>query len=557
MKNKKKFLWCLVLIFAVLNIPLTVRAEAFLYLAPLNENFDTGEEIVVSVKVDTGGMPINVVKTTLHFPQDKLAVIDISKDNSIFSLWPEEPKFSNESGEISFLGGAPQPGFTGKDGQIIAIKFKAKERGIAVFSFGESAILASDGKGTNIFSYAKESRYTINKPAPAISSSTHSDQEKWYSNNNLELHWELPSDILEVSFALDKISDTQADKISDGRVDSKIYNNLDDGIYYFHLRAKDDLDWSSTRHFAIHIDAAPSDPFEITVNNEGDPTNPRPILYFEAIDKTSGIDYYRVEFENGDSVILANPAIIKYQLPLQLPGIHSIIVRAFDKAGNFRENTTGIVVHPIEEPIITIWPKNYVAGEEKFYIEGQAIPQVEVGIFLEKDNTIFKQWRARASDNGEWNFSTTELLRAGIYNLFTKAKDERGAVSEPSPQQQIEVIFSGIALGSLLFTFRNLVLILIILLLLFIVFSVYFVQRNLKARKKLRKETQEAEQSLSQGFIELKKDIETEIEKLKGAKTKAELDKKESEIIKILEENLKEVEKYIGKEIKDIDMGLK
>ncbi|GAI35186.1 unnamed protein product, partial [marine sediment metagenome] len=42
---------------------------------------------------------------------DKLEVLNISKENSIFTLWPEEPIFSNSAGEISFSGGTPHPGF--------------------------------------------------------------------------------------------------------------------------------------------------------------------------------------------------------------------------------------------------------------------------------------------------------------------------------------------------------------------------------------------------------------------------------------------------------------
>jgi hypothetical protein len=528
---------------------------AFLYLDSLKESFDVGEEFSVSVKISTD-FHINAVKTVLYFPQDKLSILEISKQGSIFSLWVEEPGFSNESGEISFLGGLPHPGFFGTDGHIISIKFKAKDRGVANLSWGESAILANDGKGTNIFSYGRKSSYTLNVLAPVVLSSIHLDEKKWYSNNNPELHWELSSSITDVSFILDKNPDSRPDNISQGRMNSKTYQGLDDGVWYFHLRVKDSLGWSSTRHFRVSIDTIPPNPFEIVVNNEGDPTNPRPILYFDVNDEISGIEYYAIEFETKDKVILTNPGIDQYQLPFQGPGTHSVTVRAFDKAGNFRKNIAGVVIQPIEKPTITIWPKTYAAGEEKFYIEGTALPRAEIMIFLEKNDNILREWQAFTDDEGEWLFSTADLLRSGVYYLFAKARDMRGATSEFSPKQEVGVTFSGVALGSFLITFRSLVLILAILLLVLILLAICVAQRNLKIKKAMKKETKEAEQSLHRGFDELRKDIEREIGKLEGVKSERELDQKEKEITKNLKEDLKEVEKYIGKEIKDVEKEL-
>lgn len=541
----------IIIILSFLAISSADAHSAFLYLDPSKESFDVGEEFSVSVKVGTD-FSINTVKTVLYFPQDKLSILEISKQGSIFSLWAEEPKFSNEFGELSFCGGVPHPGFIGDEGQIISIKFKAENRGNIKLNFKESAILANDGKGTDIFTHAKEGKYSLEVLAPIILSSTHPDQEKWYKNKNPEFRWSLTPDITAISYVLNKKADFKPDKISQGRMNSKVYQGLDDGVWYFHLRTRDDSDWSSTRHFRISIDTVPPNPFEIVVNNEGDPTNPQPILYFDVDDEISGIEYYAIEFETKDRVILANPGINQYQLPVQTPGTHPITVQVVDKAGNIRTNVTGVAIRPIEKPKIVIWPRTYVAGEEKFYTEGTALPKNEIMLFLEKDDAIERLWDIRADDKGEWIFSTMEFLETGIYYLFAKAKDERGAMSEFSPKQEVEVTFSGIALGSLLITFKNLTLFLVILLLLLVILAIYFVNKNLSTKKTLNRETKEAEESLHRGFNELRRNIEREIEGLEIVKSKRELGEKEKEIIKNLREDLKEVEKYIGKEIKDI-----
>jgi len=211
----------------------------------------------------------------------------------------------------------------------------------------------------------------------------------------------------------------------------------------------------------------------------------------------------------------------------------------------------------VEKPTIIIWPKTHVSGEERFHVEGTAPSQAEVIIFLEKDGKLLKEWQALANDQGEWLFSMVDLLRPGVYYLFSQARDKTGAVSDFSAKQKVEVRFSGLVLGAFLLTFKNLALGLAAALLILVILAIYFTKNNLRDKKILKKETKEAEESLHKGFDELEKDIKREIEKLESVKSKKELGEKEKEIIKNLKEDLKEVEKYIGKEIKDIEKELK
>ncbi len=172
------------------------------------------------------------------------------------------------------------------------------------------------------------------------------------------------------------------------------------------------------------------------------------------------------------------------------------------------------------------------------------------------DKNITREWKTSSDNQGLWKFTTIELLESGIYHLFTRAQDVRGALSEFSPKQDIEVIFSGLAIGPLLITFRNLVLILAIILSASVILVVYFIQKNIRSRKKLKRETKEAEESLHKGFSELKEDIVKEVERLEGVKTKKELNEAEKKVVENLRKDLEEVEKYISKEIKDVEKEL-
>ena len=144
----KKLILPIIFLFFLITFPLQVEGASLL-LSPGSESFSVGDSFSVELRIDTAGDSINTAQATIYFPVDVVKVLSVSKENSIFSLWPETPTFSNLTGEISFIGGLPHPGFSG-EGKAITINFKLEKEGEMLLSFGESKILADDGKGTNI-----------------------------------------------------------------------------------------------------------------------------------------------------------------------------------------------------------------------------------------------------------------------------------------------------------------------------------------------------------------------------------------------------------------------
>ena len=157
----KKLIISITILF--FSVALSVQAQgASLFLSPGSESFIVGDSFLVEVKVDTADIPINAAQATIYFPIERLEVLNIFKDDSIFTLWPEEPVFSNLSGEISFAGGLPHPGCR-KIENLITIEFKAKKEGITNLTFDKAQVLADDGKGTNILVFLREAKYSIQK----------------------------------------------------------------------------------------------------------------------------------------------------------------------------------------------------------------------------------------------------------------------------------------------------------------------------------------------------------------------------------------------------------
>ena len=107
---------------------------------------------IVEVKLDTEEERINALKVELTFPQDKLEVVDVSRGDSVLSLWPEEPTYSNLEGKVSFIGGIPL-GFEGQ-GKIVSIPFRVisfeDSETLAEITFQDSSrALLNDGLGTD------------------------------------------------------------------------------------------------------------------------------------------------------------------------------------------------------------------------------------------------------------------------------------------------------------------------------------------------------------------------------------------------------------------------
>lgn len=140
----------IIILFFVLGFfPISVEA-ATLSFSQNNSSYTVGQTFSVNLYTSSSGQSLNAVSGVVSFPSDKLQVVSISKAGSILSLWAEEPSFSNSAGTVSFEGIVLNPGFTGANGKILVINFRAKAVGQANLRLSSGAVLANDGTGSNI-----------------------------------------------------------------------------------------------------------------------------------------------------------------------------------------------------------------------------------------------------------------------------------------------------------------------------------------------------------------------------------------------------------------------
>ncbi len=149
----------------IMGMPL-LRVEAQdqgakVWISPSNETRNIGDIFSVNLYVTSLHRPMNALEGGLQFFSKNIELTGISKEGSIFSFWTEEPFFSNKTGTITFSGGLQSPGFTGAAGKILSLNFRAISGGPASIIWGDAAVLANDGNGTNILIGKENANFSI------------------------------------------------------------------------------------------------------------------------------------------------------------------------------------------------------------------------------------------------------------------------------------------------------------------------------------------------------------------------------------------------------------
>ncbi|MBU2544615.1 hypothetical protein KJ618_04070 [Patescibacteria group bacterium] len=545
-----------------------------MYFSPSSGTYAIGSTLSVSVYVSSADQAMNAASGVISFPRDKLEVTSLSKTGSIFSLWVQEPSFSNSAGTINFEGIALNPGFTGASGKLITINFRVKATGVAALNFSSGSVLANDGQGTNILTSLGNAQFSLGgavptvpeattpsavsgaPSAPQISSPTHPDPNKWYTQKDAKFTWNLPSGITGARLLVGKLPAAIPTVTYAPAISEKEIANLADGIWYFHVQLRNASGWGEISHFRFQIDTQPPEPFAIKFIDGIKTENPKPTVIFDTTDSLSGVDYYKIKIGEGDFFSIA-PEIVKknpYTLPLQNPGKRSILIQAFDKADNYTTAAEEFEILSIKPPSITEYPKELQSGEP-LIVRGSTYSNSKVTIWLQKENDDPKSFTVESDQDGNFTFTADEKLGDGIYRLWAEVVDARGARSLPSEKITIAVAKPAILrVGSWAVSLLAVIIPLVALIfaLLFIVW--YGWHKFSSFRKKIRKETKETKEALHQAFKALKEETEEQVAKLDG---KPDLSEREKKICNNLKKALKISEEFIGKEIKDIEKEIK
>lgn len=413
----------IIVLFVVAPLIYPLKAEikeAVLYVSPNSGTIPIGNTFTVSFYVNTNGNFINAVQTKILFPSEKLQIVSPSTGKSCLEIWLKQPTYSNSEGWLELSGGISAPGINTDSCLLLTVTFRAKEIGTASLRFdtAKSKVLLADGKGTDVLGQTKGGVYELVLPPPAgpeIISSTHPDSTKWYNNDNVNFQWlvEEGKGIEGFSYVLDNNPLTIPDDILDEKENYVNYNNLADGVWYFHLKAKRSGFWGGVSHYAVKIDTSPPAQFPIKVSPSTHTSQKTIILEFLTTDTTSGIDHYEikviplklnksVQAQQETPQILFTEADSPHILQLDL-GDYDLYVRAYDRAGNFIESKKRVkIVTPIFQ---------FVQGEGLKISEIISIPWIGLWLILICLIALigFFAYKAR-----KWHYQKNKILLDGI-----------------------------------------------------------------------------------------------------------------------------------------------
>ncbi len=519
-----------------------------LRLSPSSGSHNVGSTFSVDLVMDST-QPANTAGATLSFDPGIIRVTNVSDGNSLFSMWPEDPEYSNSAGTISFGGGMPGDSFTGTGGNIISITFRAQSEGTAEVSFDSGQLIAA---GSDVTDSLQGGSYTFTDTTPepdpeptptptpdptpdpdptddsiralAVSSPTHPDSDSWYSNDSPEFVWDLPADIDSVRIQISREERTPS-IVYDPAIESRTVEDLDDGVWHFTIQAGKDGSWGQIGRFTVRIDTTAPEPFDLRVDNEDDPTNPTPKMFFKTTDSVSGVAEYEIRLNDDLYDLIDGDDLDEYYRPSPIaPGDYYLTVAAIDYAGNKTTDSTLFSIDPL--PLeVEDFPLE-LEDDEELRIVGETIPGGLVNIYIEDgEEEIVEQ--AKADGIGRFDFR--KKLSRGTYRIRLQAEDERGALSLETERVTIEV------------SPDRLVMILSIVLAALIligIFIIIFLRRQIDEEKRKKEEEQNKDtiEVKREAYNVLEERIKKQVEYLEN---KVDLSRSESKLLKDLQESLK------------------
>ncbi|MEK7631263.1 MAG: cohesin domain-containing protein [Patescibacteria group bacterium] len=507
-------------------------SAATLGLSAAATNLTVGKTTTVSVIARSNDQAMNASQGKVSFPADKLQVTSVSK-GSLFSYWTTEPAYSNSNGTVTFGGGLPSPGYKGTGRSIITITFKAKAEGKAALTYASGTILANDGLGTNILTAygsvtlsigaAQAAEPTVppptptpGTPTPVVRSSTHPDASVWYNLNDSVFTWTKPTGIQGVSYLLDQNASTVPDENLEENSGTRQYDDVADGVWYFHLRAKYSAGWSSAAHLRIRVDTKPPESFTPQVNAVPDASTPTYRLVFEATDSGSGVARYMLALDTQEFTNVTSPHVME----TQKSGIHQFTLRAIDAAGNIREAIGQFNVEGSPAPRLTSVPKKLTLFAE-LPVEGLTLQGDTIILLIDgKESARFRSDTYRIDSapritipDGHtlWRYTFKPFLAPGDHTLTAIAINRQGIESPPSVPATMHTLGTTVQLFGFLVPSVSLVIFLLVIILLLLAMLLILYERFRHWQRAESFDLTTAEDQINQEIDRLQSSLEKDI----------------------------------------------
>lgn len=562
-----------IIILFVLCIAWQQVSAADIFLGADKAQAKVNDLISVTTYINTAGSAVNSAEGTISFPNDMLSVESVSMSGSVFSIWVEQPSFSNAAGLVSFNGGAPNPGFNGSRGAVVRVTFRAKQKGTASIGFNTANVYANDGLGTDVTSSRKGVSLSIgeqeqqvtptptaepisntNVPgAPSVISSDMPDSEKWYAKNQAVFSWNVGPSITSTQLLLGIFPSSVPTVIYTPPIGNKEITGLADGVSYLHVRFANANGWGETAHRKIKIDT--TSPTELSVSSrvtEDDYVE----LSLQAKDKTSGVHSYKVSLNGnllGETNASGTDAVTRFVIPALPSGQQELVVRVYDKAGNFIDKAVVVDAPSLGVPRITKYPEVVTKGDQ-LEVQGTTYPNGDVRVFIEPEDEKMQSYVVKANDQGVFEFKSDGIDHIGLTSVWVVATRGESVHSEPSARVYVRVNKSVVVRAGLkAIEALSVIIPLSVLVLVFMFTTYYGVHRFRVMRRKLIRDLEKTEDESEKIFEVIKDDVKNSIALFKRLSTRRKVSDEEKEILETLAKDVEQAEEYFEKRIEKIE----
>lgn len=565
-----RYVRCILLALVLFMASTAVVEAATMSLSPGSNVYTTGATFTVRVNVNSAGSSINAAEGTLRFNPSQLSVVNVSRANSIFNLWVEEPSFSNSNGTISFSGGLPS-GYSGSSGNIMSVTFRATGSGAARVSFANGSVLANDGRGSNVLSSMNGATYTIqaatsepaeeviveyvptaNTPAaPVIVSETH-PADGWSRSRQAELSWDLPNGVTAVRTLLSPNPTAIPNIVYDDPIDS-ISLELEEGVQYLHVQFQNEDGWGRVAHYRLAVDSEAPSVIEITSPEDVDFTKAEQILDVTVLDETSAVDRFMIRIDADEPFeYIRDTASSSIILPALEPGYHTVVIEAFDEAGNSIVGSYSFTILAFEQPTFTDIPAQINEGVIPV-LRGNTRPNASVEITVRRGGMEPMTYTVQSDESGVFTFIPDSGFSPGVYELTAQATDAFGAQSDVSAPVRMAVQQPGyVRIGGYIISFLSVLIPLLALVVLLggaVWYGIFYLRR---LRKRVQVESVEALEITKKEFAALRRNLSDQAEMLQSSRKTKKLTKAEATMIDFMTAALTDAETNIEKEVADV-----
>lgn len=323
-----------------LNSFVFAAAPVKLMILPDDEKVQVGQTVKVRVYMKSPDL-VNLVSANIVFDSSVFNLVKIDKSRTITNLWLFEPKMAPAN--ISFGGAMIYPGFDG-EGEIFSFDLKAKvATTTSVITINQAQTFASDGIGSAMNSSISSFKLKVVKGNSAtagfakfaIRSNTH-QEGKWSNKNQAAFYW---PEGYESAMSFNTKAKSNPGK-SNKRQTTASFNAPKDGVYYFHLNAKDKAGAYKLYHYKVMIDTKKPANFSASFSSPkkvGDTLK----ITMKSKDALSGTAYYNVIIDGKGKKVTGTT----FTKVFKQRGSYRVAVRAVDKAGNYAETIKTFIIN--------------------------------------------------------------------------------------------------------------------------------------------------------------------------------------------------------------------